>query len=254
MFRRLWNLIKGMLGMAVSAAEASNPEALLELEKENLRKQIAQYNQGLASHAALVERLISQVEREEKRERDLKAKATAHIKAGNHEPAARYALSLQEIRKELDDNRRQLEDAEKTYKELTKARDVTIQEAKRKIESLKFGIQDMKIQKATAELSEMATGMVSELGGSGETLDRLEGIVREQREKAAGRARVARDSVDMAEVKLKESEENALADMALADLASELGVTLDEKTPEVPESTEAPVEEEPESESEKAGM
>lgn len=251
MFKRIWNLIKGMLGLAVTKAEASNPEALLELEKENLRKQIAQYNQGLASHAALVERLISQVEREEKRERDLKAKATAHIKAGNNEPASRYALSLQEIRRELKDNRAQLVDAEKTYKDLTKARDVTIQEAKRKIESLRFGIQDMKIQKATAELSEMATGMISELGGSGETLDRLEGIVQDQREQAAGRARVARDSVDMSEVKLKESEENALADMALADLASELGVTLDEKTAEV---SEAPQEKEPESESEKAGM
>jgi len=251
MFKRIWNLIKGMLGLAVTKAEASNPGALLELEKENLRKQIAQYNQGLASHAALVERLISQVEREEKRERDLKAKATAHIKAGNNEPASRYALSLQEIRTELKDNRAQLVDAEKTYKELTKARDVTIQEAKRKIESLRFGIQDMKIQKATAELSEMATGMISELGGSGETLDRLEGIVQDQREQAAGRARVARDSVDMSEVKLKESEENALADMALADLASELGVTLDEKAPEI---SEAPQEEEPKSESEKAGM
>jgi phage shock protein A len=251
MFKRIWNLIKGMLGLAVTNAEASNPGALLELEKENLRKQIAQYNQGLASHAALVERLISQVEREEKRERDLKAKATAHIKAGNNEPASRYALSLQEIRTELKDNRAQLVDAEKTYKELTKARDVTIQEAKRKIESLRFGIQDMKIQKATAELSEMATGMISELGGSGETLDRLEGIVQDQREQAAGRARVARDSVDMSEVKLKESEENALADMALADLASELGVTLDEKAAE---ASEAPQEEEPESESEKAGM
>ena len=251
MFKRIWNLIKGMLGLAVTNAEASNPGALLELEKENLRKQIAQYNQGLASHAALVERLISQVEREEKRERDLKAKAPAHIKAGNNEPASRYALSLQEIRTELKDNRAQLVDAEKTYKELTKARDVTIQEAKRKIESLRFGIQDMKIQKATAELSEMATGMISELGGSGETLDRLEGIVQDQREQAAGRARVARDSVDMSEVKLKESEENALADMALADLASELGVTLDEKAPEI---SEAPQEEEPKSESEKAGM
>ena len=251
MFKRIWNLIKGMLGLAVTKAEASNPEALLELEKENLRKQIAQYNQGLASHAALVERLISQVEREEKRERDLKAKATAHIKAGNNEPASRYALSLQEIRRELEDNRAQLVDAEKTYKELTKARDVTIQEAKRKIESLRFGIQDMKIQKATAELSEMATGMISELGGSGETLDRLEGIVQDQREQAAGRARVARDSVDMSEVKLKESEENALADMALADLASELGVTIDEKAAD---ASEAPQEEEPESESEKAGM
>ena len=158
----------------------------------------------------MVERLISQVEREEKRERDLKAKATAHIKAGNNEPASRYALSLQEIRRELKDNRAQLVDAEKTYKDLTKARDVTIQEAKRKIESLRFGIQDMKIQKATAELSEMATGMISELGGSGETLDRLEGIVQDQREQAGCRARVARDSVDMSEVKLKESEENAL--------------------------------------------
>ena len=56
MFKRIWNLIKGMLGLAVTNAEASNPGALLELEKENLRKQIAQYNQGLASHAALVER------------------------------------------------------------------------------------------------------------------------------------------------------------------------------------------------------
>lgn len=251
MFKRIWNLIKGMLGLAVTKAEASNPEALLELEKENLRKQIAQYNQGLASHAALVERLISQVEREEKREKELMAKATAHIKAGNHDPASRYALSLQEVRTELEDNRSQLVDAEKTYKDLTKARDVTIQEAKRKIESLRFGIQDMKIQKATAELSEMASGMISELGGSGETLDRLEGIVQEQREQAAGRSRVARDSVDMSEVKLKESEENALADMALADLASELGVTIDEKAAE---ASEAPQEEEPESESEKAGM
>ena len=31
MFRRIWNLIKGMLGLAVAKAEASNPEALLEL-------------------------------------------------------------------------------------------------------------------------------------------------------------------------------------------------------------------------------
>ena len=39
--------------------------------------------------------------------------------------------------------------------------------------------------------------------------------------------------------------------MALEDLASELGVTLDEKTAE---ASEVPQEKEPESESEKAGM
>ena len=57
MFRRLGNLIKGFLGLFISGLEKRNPEALLEVEKENLRAQISRYNQGLASHAALCERL-----------------------------------------------------------------------------------------------------------------------------------------------------------------------------------------------------
>ena len=35
--------------MFVSDIEMKNPEALIEIEGENLRKQIGQYNQGLAS-------------------------------------------------------------------------------------------------------------------------------------------------------------------------------------------------------------
>ncbi|MEY3898623.1 MAG: hypothetical protein RLZZ214_4145, partial [Verrucomicrobiota bacterium] len=44
MFRRLSNIFRGFLGLFVSGLEKRNPEALLELEKENLRKQIAQFN------------------------------------------------------------------------------------------------------------------------------------------------------------------------------------------------------------------
>ena len=50
----------------VSGLEKQNPEALLEVEKENLRKQISEYNKGLAAHAGLCERLMSQVKRESK--------------------------------------------------------------------------------------------------------------------------------------------------------------------------------------------
>jgi len=63
MFQRLVNLIRGFFGLFVSGLERQNPEALLEVETENLRKQIAQYNQGLASHAGLCERLMSQVKK-----------------------------------------------------------------------------------------------------------------------------------------------------------------------------------------------
>ena len=63
MFRRISNLIKGFLGLFIGGIEKKNPEALLEVEKENLRKQISEFNQGLAAHAGLVERLMGQVKK-----------------------------------------------------------------------------------------------------------------------------------------------------------------------------------------------
>lgn len=242
MFRRIANLFRGFFGLFVSGMERSNPEALLEVEKEHLREQIARYNQGLASHAALCENLMSQVKRQEAEETDLRAKTTVHLRAGNKDVAAQYALRLQTVSSELAENRKQLEQAEKTYKDLLKARDVSIAAAKAKIDTLKRGIDDLKIQRAQAELTEMATGMISSIGGSGDTLDRLHGMVEEERNKAAGRARVARDSLHTEEFDLKENEQKALAEQALADFAAKEGIALPASaTAPVAPAVEAPV-------------
>jgi phage shock protein A len=240
MFQRLSNLIRGFFSLFISGLERQNPEALLEVEQENLRKQIGQYNQGLASHAGLCEGLIAQVRRQENEQRDLRAKATANLRAGNRDAAGQYALRLQTVEHELEENRSQLEQAEKTYKDLVKARDVAINAAKSKIESLKAGISDMKMKRAMAELTEMASGMVTQIGSSGETLDRLSNIVEEERQKAAGRARVARDSMDMSGVVVKEAEQHALAEQALADFAAKEGIALDPST-SAGTDTQAPV-------------
>ena len=226
MFSRIANLFKGFLSLFVSGIEKRNPEALLELEQENLRKQVGQYNQGLASHAGLSERLMSQVRKLESEQKDLRAKATAHVRAGNNSAAGQYALRLQSVEAQLTENRVQLEQAEATYKNLVKARDVAVQTARAKIESLKGAINDMRMKQAMAELHEMSAGMITNIGGSGDTLNRLEGMVMEERDKAAGRARVARDAVDMSQVDIKEAEMTALADQALADFAAREGITI----------------------------
>src|SRR5215472_12219908 len=231
MFRRLSNLIRGFFGLFISGLERQNPEALLEVEKENLRRQIGQYNTGLASHAGMCERLMTQVRKLETEQRDLRARTTANLRAGNRQIAGEMALRLQTVERELDENRKQLEQAETTYKELIRARDVAVTSARNKIESLKSSISDMKMKKALAEVTEMASGMISSIGGAGDTLDRLQGMVEEEREKAAGRARVARDSMDMSGVQIKEAEQNALADQALADFAAKEGIALEATTP-----------------------
>ncbi|HUR82105.1 MAG TPA: PspA/IM30 family protein [Thermoanaerobaculia bacterium] len=237
MFRRIANLFRGFIGLFVSGVERRNPEALLEVEKENLRKQIANYNQGLAAHAALSERLMTQVRKLESDERDLRAKAAAHLRANNRDAAGQYALRLQTVQRELTENRTQLTQAETTYKELITARDVSVKAAQAKIQALKSSLDDLKIKKATAELTEMASGMITSIGGSGDTLDRLHKMVEEERENAAGRARVARDSLNVSEFEMKEEEQRALADQALADFAAKEGLALESSTSAAPSET-----------------
>lgn len=238
MFSRMINLFKGFLGLFISGIERKNPEALLELEKENLREQVAKYNQGLASHAGLCERLMAQVKKLEAEERDLRAKTGAHLRAGNREAAGQYAMRLQTVQRELAENRTQLEQAESTYKNLLKARDVAINAARAKIENLKASITDMKMKQAMAELHEMSAGMISTIGGSGDTLDRLTEMVHEERDKAAGRARVAKDSIDFSGIQIKEAEQKALADQALADFAAQEGIALEANGAAAPKPAE----------------
>lgn len=237
MFRRLGNLIRGFFGLFVSDLEKKNPEALLEVERENLRKQISEYNKGLAAHAALCEKLMSQVKREEKEINELTAKASAHLKAGNRKLAGEYALRLQQIKEGHADNVAELQDAETTYTELKNAREVAVKSAQDKIEALARDIDQTRISKATAELNEMAAGMINEIGGAGDTLNRLETMVREEKDRAKGRARVAKDSIDTSDLERMETERSALEELALADFAAQAGIVIEE---EAAGATEAP--------------
>ena len=224
MFSRIANLFKGFLSLFISGLERQNPRALIEAEKENLRAQIARFNENLANHAGFCERLLRQVKNLETQERDLAAKAAANLKVGNRNAAGQYALQLKTVKEQLDENRKQLEAAEATYKKLVLARDVSVRDAQDKIEKLKRMMTETEMLEAQAELQEMATGMVTSIGGSGDTLNRVEEYLTERRDKAAGRARVAASTIDTTKVELLEAEQQALADAALTEFAAAYGL------------------------------
>jgi len=226
MFSRIANLFKGFLSLFISGLERQNPRALIEAEKENLRKQIARFNDNLSNHAAFTERLLRQVKTLESQEREYAAKAAANLKVGNRNAAGQYALQLKTVKEQLEENRRQLENAESTYKKLVKSRDVTVRDAQDKIEKLKRMMTETEMLEAQAELQEMATGMIGSIGGSGDTLNRVEEYLTERRDKAAGRARVAGSTLDTTKVELMEAEEQALADAALGEFAAAYGIDM----------------------------
>ena len=122
MFSRIANLFKGFLSLFVSGLERQNPKALIEAEKENLRTQIARFNDNLANHAGFCERLLRQVKNLEAQERDLAAKAAANLKVGNRNAAGQYALQLKTVKEQLEENRKQLEAAEDDLQEARASR------------------------------------------------------------------------------------------------------------------------------------
>lgn len=223
MFRRIATLFKGFLSLFISGIEKSNPKALIEAEKENLRKQIAQFNENLATHAGFIERLMRQIRELEKKEKELTGKIAAHIKVGNRATAGQLALELQTVKAQLEENRQQIIIAEETYKKMIKSRDVAVQEAKAKIDKLNRMISEAEMMEAQAELQEMASGMISQIGGAGDTLNRVEEYIQERRDKAAGRARVASHDIDIKDVELKAAEQEAMGELALAEFEAAYG-------------------------------
>ena len=226
MWRRLSNLIHGFLSLFISGLEKANPRALIEAEKENLRMQISRFNENLANHAAFVERLMRQIKNLEAQEKDYAGKAAAHLKVGNRAVAGQLALQLKTVKEQLEENRGQLETGEQTYQKLIKTRDVVVREAREKIEGLKRMLTEAEMMEAQAELQEMAQGMISSIGGSGDTIARVEEYLSERRDKAAGRARVAASTLDISEVQLKDAEQQALADQALTEFAAAYGLEM----------------------------
>ncbi len=161
MFQRLINIFRGFVGLFVSGLEKANPRALIEAEKENLRAQIARFNDNLATHAGFVERLNRQIKNLEKQEGELVAKTAALLKLGHRPQAGALALQLKNVREQLEENRKQIEGAETTFQKLIKARDVSVREAPQKIDSLKQMLSETEMLEAQAELQEMAKGMIS---------------------------------------------------------------------------------------------
>ena len=224
MFKRISKIFKGFMSLFIKNIETKNPEALLEAQREELREKVSQFNTNLAKQAGFVARLERFVAEREKKEKELLAKAQVNLKAGNMDIAGKAAAERKNILAELEQYKAQLVTAKQSYQNLVRTKDVTIKEAKSKLEALQQKLSQVKMKEAEAELQEMSQSMVGELGAGGDTMNRLEEQLNERLELATGKAQVAKDSADFSDIVMKESEQKALENQALAELAASMGM------------------------------
>jgi hypothetical protein len=214
---RSYNVFRGLIGNVVLWFERRNPDALLENEKENLRRLTVQFNSGLVQHAAITERLGSQITRGERQIETLTYRVNALLGSGERDAAAREAMALKDAKAQLAEDRRQQAETEVNFKSLVARRDAAVAETRGRIEQVRRQIGDLKVKRAIADLEGMAQAMVGDLDAGGASLSRLDEMVVEERDKAGARARVAQSTAATLPLATSDAVRSAMADAALAE-------------------------------------
>ncbi len=224
MFARIGRLFRGFLGLFISGIEESNPEALMEAARQEFRQKMTQYNLALAKMAGVAERLKSQVKGKADRALELERRILANHRAGNMELAGVLARELQELKGDLTIDTQELKETEEAYDANLRQAKLAQREFEDKVRRLEKQLSQVKIKEAQAEAASALTSVAFKVGDLGDTMKTVEEVLQKRYEKSAGKARVARDMVDLDAVQEKENERKALEQVALAEFLASQGI------------------------------
>jgi len=224
MFARIGRLVRGFLSLFISGIEERNPEALMEAARQDFRNKMAQYNMALAKMAGIAERLKVQVKTKAAKAQDLERRILANHAAGNMDLAGSLARELQELKADLTTDTQELQETEEAYQNNLRQAKVAQQEFQDKIIRLEKQLSQVQIKEAQAEAATALSSVAFKVGDMGDTMKTVEDILQKRYEASAGKARVAKDMVDMHTVQEKENERKALEQAALAEFLASQGV------------------------------
>jgi phage shock protein A len=223
-FARISRLFSGFLSLFIGGIEERNPEALMEAARQEFRDRMAQYNQALARLAGIAERLKAQIKQKSGRAQDLERRILANHSAGNLELAGSLARELQELKADLTTDTHELSETEDAYQANLRQAKVAQKEFEDKVQRLDRQLSQVKVKEAQAEASAALSSVAFKVGDLGDTMKTVEEVLNKRYELSAGKARLAKDMVNMEQVQEKESERKALEQGALAEFLASQGI------------------------------
>ena len=224
MFGRIGRLLRGFFGLFVSGLEESNPEALMEAARQEFRTEMTQYNLALAKMAGVAERLKVQVHTKAAKAQDLERRILANHRAGNMDLAGSLARELQELKADLTTDTQELTESDEAYQANLRQAKVAQREFEDKVRRLEKQLSQVKVKEAQAEAASALSSVAFKVGDLGDTMKTVEDVLQKRYEISAGKARLAKDMVDLDAVTEKENERKALEQVALAEFLATQGI------------------------------
>jgi phage shock protein A len=222
-FGKIWRAIKAQLNKLANFFGSADPIAQMQYEYDHAVEQLREGRTGLEQYRALVERVTRQEAANRAQVASLEGKIKAYLSAGSRDTAAKFAIELQKVKKELEENQAQLKMHEEAYNNnVLKIKHATGELAKVREKINKYDA-DLKMSRAEAELAKLAKNfdfnVTTDFGQAEQTIQDQIGLNR-------AKARVAADlsSVGVEEVKREQELEQALAEQALKEFEVQAGL------------------------------
>ncbi|QEH36731.1 PspA/IM30 family protein [Aquisphaera giovannonii] len=153
---QFWRSLRAQIHKLAGLFWEADPIAAMQLEYDRAVDQLRDGRVGLADYRALVERVARQAARGAANAERLDATVRTCLQSGDREAAGRYALDLQRARRELAENRAQLDLHERAYENNL----LKIQDAGRKLAEIRERIArydaELKMSAAEAEMARLA--------------------------------------------------------------------------------------------------
>jgi phage shock protein A len=235
-FAKFFSAIRAQLNKLANLFWEADPIAQMQYEYDAAVEQLKEGRAGLEQYRGLVERLTRQVKEGEAHVAKLTAQAKAYLKAGDRETAAKFALEIQKAKAQLEQNRENLAQHELAYQNNLKK----IQHANKRLIEVREKIQkyDAEIKMSAAEAEIAALSQTFDMNVTTD-FGQLEQIIQGKIDANRGKARVAADlsAQGIAEIDAEQRMEASMAEDALRDLETELGMRAPETA--APQTTSA---------------
>lgn len=229
-FGKIFAAIRAQLNKVANLFWSADPVAMMRYEYDRSVAELQEGRKGLELYRALVEKVTRQVREQESHMAKLEAQAKAYLKAGDRETAAKFALEMEKLRKDLEENRGQLQMHEQAYDNNVRK----IQHATKKLADVKRRIDrqeaELKMSEAEAEVAKLAEqfnfNVTTDFG-------QVESVLQDRIDKNRAKVRVAADMSGrgVAEIDAEQRMEQQMAEDALSRLEASMGIRTPETVP-----------------------
>jgi phage shock protein A len=224
---KLWRALAAQMNKVANFFWTADPIAQLQYEYDKAVDQLKEGREGLEQDRALVERVTRQVEGDRRHVAQLEARIKAYLQAGERETAAKFALELQQAKKQLAENEAQLKLHETAYgNNVTKIKHATKKLGDLKSKILKYDAE-LKLSRAEAELAKLAQSFNFDI-----TTDfgQIEEVIQDKIGLNKAKVRVAADlsGQGLEEIQREQAVEKAMADKALREFEIDMGMVTPE--------------------------